>query len=142
VLKLVFGIAVVGFLMLNGTLIGNAYYVNSKAQRCFDILVQSMARASEPEARSKLNDLFRLQYLYKEDLPSEFYDELQVKATGDILEVRSSYGVTVWPFGKVADVDAEGTYDPAELKGLDMLRDKTRIDLSFEPYAISASDKP
>jgi len=142
VFKLLFGIAVAGFLILNGALIGNAYYINSKAQRCFELLAQSMARAGEAEARDKLNDLFRLQYLYREDLPTEFYDALQIKTTGDMLEVSSSYGITVWPFGKVADVDAEGTYDPATLEGLDAIRDKTRIDLSFEPYAISGSDKP
>ncbi len=138
--KLLFGIAVAGFFILNGALIGNAYYNNSKAQRCFDLLVQSMSRASAPEARAKLDDLFRLQYLYKGDLPSEFYDALKIRATGDMLEVSSRYSVTVWPFGKVTDVDEDDTYDPDALKGMDVLRDKTRIDLSFEPYAISSAD--
>jgi len=140
VFKLLFGLAVAGFLILNGALIGNAYYVNSKAQHCFELLVQSKAKASVPAARAKLDDLFRLQYLYKEDLPAEFYDELQFKTTGDMLEVSSSYSVTVWPFGKVTDVDEAGTYDPATLTGLDALRDQTRIDLTFEPYAISSAE--
>ncbi len=133
-------LAVACFLGLNGALIGNAYYVNSKAQRCFDLLTQSMSTASAPEAQAKLDELFQLQYLYKDDLPSEFYDALQIKATGDMLEVSSSYSVTVWPFGKVTDVDAAGTYDPAALTGLDALRDQTRIDLTFKPYAISSVD--
>ncbi len=142
VFKLLFGVAVAGFLVLNGAQIGNAYYVNSKAQHCFDLLVQSMARASAPAARAKLDDLFRLQYLYKDDLPSAFYDALHIRATGDMLEVSSHYSVTVWPFGKVADVDADDTYDPAALTGLDALRDRTRIDLNFTPYAISSVDHP
>jgi hypothetical protein len=140
VFKLLLVLAVAGFLGLNGALIGNAYYVNSKAQHCFNLLAQSMPTASVPEARAKLDDLFRLQYLYKEDLPSEFYDALQIKATGDMLEVSAHYSVTVWPFGKVADVDENDTYDPAALTGLDALRDQTRIDLTFEPYAISNAD--
>jgi len=140
VFKLLFGIAVAGFLILNGALIGNAYYINSKAQRCFELLTESMSGASAPEAQAKLGELFHLQYLYKEDLPPEFYGALQIKATGDMLEVSSSYSVTVWPFGKVEDVDEAGTYDPATLTGLDALRDQTRIDLTFEPHAISSAD--
>ncbi len=142
VFKLLFGLALAGFLILNGSLIGNAYYVNSKAQHCFELLTESMAKAGVPAARAKLDDLFRLQYLYKEDLPAEFYDELQIKATGDMLEVSSSYSVSVWPLGKVENVDKDGTYDPDALTGLDAMRDRLRIDLNFKPYAISSADNP
>jgi len=142
VFKMLLVLAVACFLALNGAQIGNAYYVNSKAQHCFNLLVESMPTASAVEARNKLGELFRLQYLYHEDLPSGFYDALQIKATGEMLEVSSHYSVTVWPLGKVADVDENDTYDPAALTGLDALRDQTRIDLNFKPYAISSADHP
>jgi len=142
VFKFLFGVALAGFLIVNGWLIGNAYYVNSKAQHCFELLTQSMPKASVAAARAKLDDLFHLQYLYKDDLPSEFYDELRIKATGEMLEVSSSYHVTIWPVGKVENVDQDDTYDPDALTGMDAIRDTMRIDLNFKPYAISAADNP
>jgi len=142
VFKFLFGAALAGFLIFNGWLIGNAYFVNSKAQHCFELLTQSMPKASVSAARVKLEDLFGLQYLYKKDLPSEFYDELRIKATGEMLEVSSSYSVTIWPFGKIKNVDQDGTYDPDTLTGMDAIRHRMRIDLNFKPYAISATDHP
>jgi len=138
-LKLLVGLAVACFLALNGALIFQAYYTNRKVQDCFDGVVNSEARIDVARARAKLQNLFSLQYLDRDDLPEEFYDELHFKVTGEILEVSSSYDVTVWPFGKVDAVDADGTYDPETLDGINAWRDKTRIDLSFEPYAISTS---
>ena len=45
--------------------------------------------------------------------------------------------MTIWPFGSVKTRDEQGEYAPDDLTGLDILRHKTRIDLSFEPNAIS-----
>lgn len=143
VVKLLFWLAVLGFFVFNGFLVLHAYYTNGQVQHCFDGLVHNKAaQVGELEARDKLNELLSVQYLEKDDLPAEFYDQLQIKVSGDMLEVSSSYGVTVWPFGKVEYVDESGGYDPELLSGMDILRDKTRIDLSFEPYAISNSDSP
>jgi len=143
VVKLLFWLAVLGFFIFNGFLVFHAYYTNGQVQHCFEGLVHNRtAHTGKLEARDKLDELFSVQYLEKDDLPAEFYDQLQIKVSGDMLEISSSYGVTVWPFGKVEHVDESGEYDPELLGGMDMLRDKTRIDLSFEPYAISSSDNP
>lgn len=140
-IKLLFWLAVACFLAFSGASIFQAKYTNWKVQDSFDGLVDGPAQQNSLAARAKLDELIRLQYLDKDDLPAEFYNKLQIKVTGDILEVSSSYSVTVWPFGKVADVDEDGTYDPDSLSGMDALRDKTRIDLVFKPYAISGSGR-
>jgi len=142
IVKLLFWLALACFLAFNGALIFQANYTNWKVQDSFDGLVDGPSQQNSLAARFKLDELIRLQYLDKDDLPTEFYDKLKIKVTGDILEVSSSYSVTVWPFGKVEAVDKDGTYAPDELTGMDAIRDKTRIDLTFKPYAISSAGNP
>jgi len=143
VVKLLFWLAVLGFFIFNGFLVLHAYYTNWQVQHCFEGLVHNRAaQLGELEARDKLDELLSVQYLEKDDLPAGFYDHLQIKVSGDMVEVSSSYSVTIWPFGKVEHVDESGDYDPESLSGMDILRDKTRIDLLFEPYAISNPGGP
>ncbi|MDQ6981921.1 MAG: hypothetical protein Q9M08_02790 [Mariprofundus sp.] len=138
-----FWLSVLGFLVFNSFLVAHAHYTNKQVQHCFEGLVHNKtAQLGELEARDKLDELFSVQYLEKDDLPVEFYDQLRIKVSDGMIEVSSSYGVTIWPFGKVEHVDESGEYDPESLNDLDILRDKTRIDLSFEPYAITSSDSP
>jgi len=82
--------------------------------------------------------VFHVQYLDENDLPISFFDALQIHATGHGFEISSSYHVIIWPLGNVATQDEFGEYDSEALTGLDNFRYKTRIDLIFEPYAISA----
>ena len=140
-LKLLVGLAVLGFIMFNAGLVGYAYYTNSKVQSSFDGLVNSkMAHASAADVKQRMYELFSVQYLDRDDLPQAFFENLNIHATGDMLEISSSFDETIWPFGKVEAVDADGAYDAAALSGMDVLRAKTRIDLVFKPYAISAAD--
>ena len=139
--KLLFFVAVVGFVLLNGGLIGTAYYNNEKVQDCFESLTRNMPEASVPEIRLKLDALFRVQYIATDDLPQGFYDALQINATGQGFEISSSYDVSIWPFGSVENRDEQGEYLPDELSGVDILRHHTRIDLRFDPYAISPQGK-
>jgi len=139
--KLLAWIALAGFILLNGGEAIYAYYTNSKVQHCFDGLVANsrMAHADAATVRNRLNELFSTQYIDNGDLPDAFFDHLNIQATGDMVEISSRYSVTIWPLGRVQDVDQDGSYDPDALSGMDILRDKMRIDLEFEPYAISAA---
>ncbi len=143
-LKLLVGLALAGFILFNGGLVMYAYYTNSKVQHCFDGLVGNsrMAHADAAVVRNRLNELMSTQYIDAGDLPQAFFDHLNIRANGDMLEISSHYGVTVWPLGKVQAVDADGSYDPDALTGMDRWRDKARIDLEFEPYAISSAASP
>ena len=140
--KLLFWLAVSGFVLLNGSLIGKAYYNNAKVQDCFESLTHNMPEASAPEIRVKLDTLFRVQYITADDLPQGFYDTLQIQTTGQGFEISSSYDVSIWPFGSVENRDEQGEYLPDALSGMDILRHQTRIDLQFDPYAISALGQP
>ncbi len=134
---MLFWLALVGFVLLNGALIAQAYYNNSKVQGCFESLAELMPEADESAILAKMDALFRLQYIDKQDFPDEFYDELMISATGYGVEISSFYDVVIWPAGKVEAVNERDEYDVDDLEGMDVLKHKLRIDLTFNPYAIS-----
>lgn len=110
----------------------NAYW---KVQDAFSGVVENMSADSEIDIRKRLPDLFRVKYLKQDDLPREFYDNLEIKADGNRVEISSFYHVTVWFLGPVTAVDPASDYDPEELKGMDRVRNRLRQDFDFEPHA-------
>ncbi|GAV20586.1 hypothetical protein MMIC_P1555 [Mariprofundus micogutta] len=136
-LKFLFWVALLGATVWNGFLGFNAWYNNWKVEDVFVVLVDTRPSASEAEVRSQMQKLFGLKYILNNDLPDEFFDNLSIKASGSMLEISSYYAVTIWPAGRVVNRDEDGSYHPDDLTGMDLLRDKLRIDLEFEPYAIT-----
>jgi len=135
--KTLFWLMLVGFALWYGALVGQAHYTNWKVQDLFDSLPEKMGDASEAAIRARLPKLFNVMYLSPSDLPPEFQDNLVIRREGSMLEVSSSYTVVIWPLGPVQAVDEEGSYDPEQLEGMDIVRDKLRTDIEFAPYAIS-----
>ncbi len=135
--KFLFWLALLGTIVWNGFLGFNAYYNNWKVEDVFTLLVENKASASEAEVRSQMQKLFGLKYISHKDFPEEFFDNLSIKTSGSIVEISSNYQVTLWPVGRVEETDEDGSYHPDDLNGLDILRDKLRVDLEFEPYAIT-----
>ena len=135
--KFLFWLALSGAVLWNGFLGFKAYYNNWQAEDVFTLLVNTRASASEAEVRVQMKKLFGLKYISNKDYPDAFFDNLSIKASGSIVEISSHYQVTLWPLGSVEHRDKDGSYYPDELQGLDLVRDKLRIDLTFEPYAIT-----
>lgn len=135
IIKLMFFLSVLAGVVWYGWLLIPMYNAQWKVQDAFDAVSRNMADASEEAIYQRLPDLFRIKYIYHNDLPEEFYDNIKVKADGGRIEISSYYHVTIWPLGPVESVDPESDYDPKELKGMDKIRDKLRLDYDFEPYA-------
>ena len=135
IMKILFGIVILGALVLNGFQLLTIHQTNWKVQDVFDNISRKMSDSSEDKVRKKLPDLFKVGYISHDDVPEEFYDNLLIRFSDGKVEISSSYMETVWPLGRVENVDKEGTYDPLELTGMDYLRDKTRHDIYLEPYA-------
>jgi len=110
----------------------NAYW---KVQDVFEAASRNLADQPEDEIRAKFPDLFHVKYLAHDDLPQEFYDNLRIKADGGRVEISSSYHVTLWLLGPLEGIDPDEAYTDKDLKGMDKLRDKARLDYDFEPYA-------
>jgi len=136
--KLLFWLALIAFILINAASVAGAYYTNAQVQDTFEHLSSKMPNAAEPEIRAKMHEAFHVQYLDEKDLPDAFFDALEIHTTGHGFEISSLYHVMIWPLGRVETRDEHGEYDPEALAGLDSLKYKTRIDLRFEPYAISA----
>ncbi|MDQ6992473.1 MAG: hypothetical protein Q9M31_03290 [Mariprofundus sp.] len=111
----------------------NAFYINSKVQTLFEGVAVNLH--DESKVRNSLPKLLSLNYITSEDLPAQFFDELQVIQHEQGIEVSSYYEKTIWVFGPVEAVDAQGDYDPKALKGMDVLRYRAHIVLHFSPHA-------
>jgi len=134
-IKFLFILSLLGGGVWYGWLIIPVYNAHWKVQDVFDSLSRNMANDSEEAVRARLPELFRIKYLYKNDVPQEFYDNIKIKADGGRVEVSSYYHIIIWPLGPVENVDPESDYDPKDLKGMDKIRDKLRLNYEFEPYA-------
>jgi len=134
IIKLMFILAVLGFGSWSAYVIFPVYSTYWQVQDAFEAMSHNMSDQSADTVRARLPEIFRIKYIAKDDLPEEFYDNLEIKADGSRVELSSYYTVTVWLFGEVQDADPED-YSVDELKGLDLLRDKGRLDFEFEPIA-------
>ena len=133
--KVLVWLIIFGAAAWQGFQILNVHQVNWRVEDAFAGVARNMAAATEAEVRQKLPTLLKMQYIAHDDLPEEFYQNLDIKSGDGKVEISSRYQMTVWPLGRVENVDKDGTYAPDELAGMDILRDKTRLDFEFEPYA-------
>lgn len=134
-IRLAFWLAILATVVWYGWLLTPVFTTHWKVQDAFDAISRNMANASEEAIRSRLPELFKVKYIDPEDVPEEFFDNIAIKADGSRVVISSSYRVTVWPLGPVQGVDPEEEYDPSMLKGMDIVRNKLRLDFDFEPYA-------
>jgi len=137
--KFLFWLMLITVVVWNGFLGFRAYYNNWQAEDVFTFLAENKATASQTEVRNHMKKMFAVKYITSADFPVEFFDNLTIKANGTLVEISSYYLVTLWPLGMVEERDDDGSYHPDDLQGLDILRDKIRIDLEFEPYAITGA---
>ena len=134
-IKVLFWLVILAALSSVGFQLLSIHQTGWKVQDIFDNVSRKMADSSEENIREKLPQLFKVNYIYRKDLPEEFYTNILILRDGGRVEISSSYMDTLWPLGQVENVDEEGTYDPKELTGMDYFRDLTRYDIYFEPYA-------
>jgi len=133
-IKLMFILAILGGGAWVGYNIFPVFNAKWKVQDTFKGITQNMAENTETEIRNRLPDLFRVKYLNHDDLPQEFYDNLSITATGSSVTISSSYHVTLWLLGPLQSANPN-EYNEVDLKGMDKLRAKARVDYDFEVRA-------
>ncbi len=127
--------AILAVLVSVGFQLVGIYQTSWSVQDVFENISRKMVGTSEAAVRQKLPELFKIGYISHDDVPEEFYDNLLIKVTSQRVEISSSYTETLWPLGSVENMDEDGTYDPLQLTGLDIVRDIIRYDLYFELFA-------
>ena len=133
--KLLFSMAILAAVVSVGYQLVGIYQTSWRVQDVFDNISRKMVGTSEADIREKLPTLFKIGYISHDDVPEEFYDNLLIKVTSQRVTISSSYTETLWPLGAVENLDEDGTYDPLQLTGLDILRDILRYDFYFELVA-------
>jgi len=111
------------------------YNTEWKVQNALDAASRELTNLSADRIRVKLPAIFHVQYIGINDLPQEFYDNLEIKKEAGKVEISSTYHVTVWLLGPLESVNPDEEYTARDLKGMDKLRAKGRLDFDFEPYA-------
>ncbi|MDQ6960305.1 MAG: DUF4845 domain-containing protein [Mariprofundaceae bacterium] len=134
-IKLLFVLAVLSGGIWSAYNIVPVYNTEWKVQDAFDAVADNLSGQPAEVIRIRLPDIFHVKYIAHNDLPAEFYDNLQIRADGGRIEISSAYHVTIWLLGPLESVNSDENYTSSDLKGMDKLRDKARIDYDFEPYA-------
>lgn len=135
VIKLLFGLAVLAGVVWYGYNVIPVYNSYWSVKDAFQSIAHDRANQDAADIREALPDILHVMYINPDDLPKEFYTNLEIKADGNRVDISSHYHVTVWLLGPVQGVDPDSNYDKADLKGMDKLRDKARLDFDFEPHA-------
>jgi hypothetical protein len=136
-IKLLFGLAVLAGVVWYGYNVIPVYNTYWSVKDAFKNIVDNRANDDATTIRNALPDILHVQYVNHDDLPPAFYNNLKIKADGNRVDISSYYHVTVWLLGPVQGVDPDSNYNKKDLKGLDLLRDKARLDFNFEPHAAS-----
>ncbi|MDX8388847.1 MAG: hypothetical protein R8M38_00005, partial [Mariprofundaceae bacterium] len=112
----------------------NTYW---KIQDTFESVTRNMTTNTEQAIMVRLPDLLKIKYLMAHEYPEGFMDNIELTNEDEHVVISSHYHVTVWLLGIPQGVqpDEEGKFDLNELKGMNKLRVKARIDYDFEPYA-------
>lgn len=134
-LSLIFWLVVLGGAAWAGYKLFPPYYTYWEVQDLFEDIARNLSDQDATTIKRRLPELMRVDYIDRRDLPPDFWENLEIEADGGRVRIRSSYDVVVWLFGPVQDVDDPEDYDPEELHGLDILRDRARFVFHFEPHA-------
>jgi len=134
-IKLLFWLAVLTAGVWSTYLILPVYTTYWKIQDALSSTAEGMIGETESKVRRRLPEIFKIKYIAKKDVPNAFHRNLIVQASEERLLIESEYDETVWLLGPVREVDADGYYEEEELKGMDKMRVKGRLDFHFNPYA-------
>ncbi len=134
-LGLVFWLAVLGGLGWVGYKLIPPYYTYWKVQDLFEDVAGHLSDQDAATIERRLPELMEVKYIDRNELPPAFWENLEIEADGERVRIRSSYDVVVWLLGPVQDVDDPEDYDPNELHGLDVLRDRLKFVFHFAPHA-------
>jgi len=132
-IKMLFWLAVIGAAGWVALAVGDVYYTERKVQQIFDGVARHMVAKSVSDIEAKMPEFYRLDDIQPGDLPQEYYDNLLISTLGSKVRISSEYHVTVWLIGPPEGVNPDADYDDADLKGLDRVRARFRMDFDFSP---------
>jgi hypothetical protein len=135
--KLLFWLALIGAGVFVGGQTIPVYYNNLKVQNIFEGTAENLSSQTEGEIKRRIDELFKIQTVDLQALPPEFFDNLSISKEDGKLQIGTEYHITLWLLGPPESVDPDKDYKESEVKPMDKLRLRARMDLDFSPYAES-----
>jgi len=140
-IKIIFFTAIAAAVVIGISLVVPVYNQAWKIQDSMETVVHFYKGDGESAAREHLSKLFVIKVLTTDSFPQEFYDNLQVIADSrdPLIELSSEYTVVTWLLGQPKSWDVEEEQSEEDFKGMDLLRYKARLSLTFTPSASSTN---
>jgi len=135
--KVIFWLVIIASVVVVGGKAFPVYYNNVKVQNVFEGIAVGLPNGEDDEINTRMQALFRFQGVNGEKLPASFYENLTLRRNDGKLEISTNYHVIVWIFGKPTSINPNEDYLESDVKGLDKLRLKAKIDFDFAPRAIT-----
>jgi len=133
--KLLFWLALIGGGVFVGGQVIPVYYNNLKVQNIFEGTAENLSTQTEDEVKRRIDELFKIQTVDLQALPPDFFDNLSITKEDGKLKIGTEYHITLWLFGPPESVDPDKEYKESEVKPMDKLRLRARMDFDFAPYA-------
>ena len=133
--KLLFWLALIGGSVFIGGQVIPVYYNNLKVQNVFEGTAENLVTETEGAVKRRIDELFKIQTIDLQALPPEFFDNLTISKEDGKLQIATEYHITLWLLGPPESVDPDKEYKESEVKPMDKLRLRARMDFDFAPYA-------
>ncbi len=133
--KWVFWLGVLAAAVFVGGQVIPVYYNNLKIENVFEGVAKTYGTKPEARAKSRVRILFDIQSIDLEILPPDFFENLVVTKEGEKLQISAEYHVVLWLLGPPESIDPDKDYKESEVKPMDKLRLRARMDFDFAPYA-------
>ncbi len=111
------------------------YYNNLKVQNIFEGAAENLVTQSEQEIAMRVRELFQIQSVDTQALPPEFFDNLEIQKEDGKLHIGTTYHIRLWLLGPPEGVDPDQPYKESEVKPMDKLKLRARLDFDFAPHA-------
>ena len=131
--KLLFWLTLLGGIFFVGAQVTPVYYNNLKIENIFEGVAQNLSTRTEGEVRGRIMQLMDIQSVDLKILPDDFIQNIVVNNENGKLQVSSEYHVVLWLLGKPQSVDPQEEYKESDVKPMDKIRLRARMDFDFAP---------
>lgn len=135
--KILFWLSIIAGGILVGGQVIPVYYNNIKIVNVFEGTAQNLKNQDESHISKRIYELIKIQSVDVKALPKEFFENISITKMNGKLQIGSKYHIVLWLLGPPQSVDPEDDYKESDVKPMDKLRLRARMDFDFEPFAES-----
>ena len=131
---MVFWVIVIGLPIFVGGQVIPVFYDDKKIENVFEGAVKNLSEKSDKQIKVRMKTLLSKQGVDLDALPEEFFENLFVEKENGKVQIGSEYHVVLWLLGEPG-IDPEGEYKESEIRAMDKIKLRGRLDFDFAPYS-------